>query len=91
MKMSQDKQAKRIQRLGWGQPNHLIQTPALADRGASKRMENQSGLPVEKKGVVPIFFATDDNYLPFLSVTLQSLRENSSLDYDYKHLHFTYN
>ena len=32
---------------------------------------------------VPIFTATDDNYIPFLAVTLQSMLENSSKDYLY--------
>lgn len=82
--MKQENQVGRIKRLGWNEADHLIQTPALADRGESKRAENEKGLPVEKKGVVPIFFATDDNYLPFLSITLESLRENSSKAYDYE-------
>lgn len=33
--------------------------------------------------VVPIFFAVDDNYAPFLGVALQSLTENASADYFY--------
>jgi len=33
--------------------------------------------------VVPIFFAVDDNYAPFLGVALQSLTENASPDYHY--------
>ena len=32
---------------------------------------------------IPIFTATDDNYVPFLAVTLQSLLENASKDYNY--------
>jgi len=32
---------------------------------------------------VPIFTATDDNYIPFLAVTLESMRENCSPDYKY--------
>lgn len=32
---------------------------------------------------IPIFTATDDNYIPFLAVTLQSMLENSSKDYKY--------
>ena len=34
--------------------------------------------------VIPIFFAVDDDYIPFLAVTLQSLIENSSKDYNYE-------
>ena len=32
---------------------------------------------------IPIFFASDDNYLPFLDVTLMSLIEHASKDYFY--------
>ena len=35
------------------------------------------------KGEIPIFFSTDDNYIPFLAVTLQSMLDNSSKDYKY--------
>ena len=35
------------------------------------------------KKVVPIFTATDDNYIPFLAVTLQSMIENASKNYKY--------
>ena len=37
----------------------------------------------QNKQVLPIFFAVDDGYMPFLAVTLQSLVENSSADYYY--------
>ena len=37
-----------------------------------------------KKNNVPIFFAVDDNYVPFLCVALQSLCDNCSKRYDYK-------
>lgn len=33
--------------------------------------------------IVPIFFATDDNYLPYLSVALRSMIDNASRDYTY--------
>lgn len=33
--------------------------------------------------VIPIFFAVDDGYVPFLAVALQSLTENSSKNYYY--------
>lgn len=36
------------------------------------------------KKVVPVFFATDDNYIPFLTVALSSMKQNASKDYDYK-------
>ena len=37
----------------------------------------------QNKKEIPIFFASDDNYLPFLDVTLVSLIENASKDYFY--------
>ena len=40
-------------------------------------------LSTEKK-IIPLFFATDNNYIPFLAVALQSLLENASKDYFYK-------
>lgn len=36
------------------------------------------------KKVIPIFFATDNNYAPFLSVTLKSMLSNASKKYFYK-------
>lgn len=41
--------------------------------------ENQTG-----KKIVPIFFAADDKYVPFLAVTLQSLKEHASLQNEYR-------
>ena len=37
-----------------------------------------------EKNVIPIFFATDNNYAPFLAVALTSLLDNASKDYFYK-------
>ena len=36
------------------------------------------------KPVIPVFFATDNNYVPFLAVSMTSLLENASDDYNYK-------
>lgn len=36
------------------------------------------------KKEIPIFFSTDDNYIPYLDVALRSLIENASSDYDYR-------
>lgn len=38
----------------------------------------------KEKRVIPIFFTVDDTYIPFLSVTLQSIVEKSSDDYHYE-------
>ncbi len=71
-------------RLGWNEADVPLTTPVKADRGASKAEENKRGEAKEKKGIVPIFFATDNKYLPFLSITLESIWENSSREYDYE-------
>lgn len=36
------------------------------------------------KKIIPIFFAVDNNYAPFLSVVIESIKANSSMDYIYK-------
>lgn len=36
------------------------------------------------KEEIPVFFAVDDNYIPFLGVALKSLMENSSKEYKYE-------
>ncbi len=38
----------------------------------------------EKRKEIPVFFAADDNYLPFLDVTLTSVKEHASKNYVYK-------
>ena len=35
------------------------------------------------KEIIPIFFAVDDQYIPFLAVTLQSIVEHSTEEYYY--------
>ena len=38
----------------------------------------------KNRDVLPIFFAVDNNYAPFLSVVIESIKANSSMDYIYK-------
>jgi len=38
---------------------------------------------MEKLETIPIFFAIDDGYTPFLAVALQSLIDNASINYNY--------
>lgn len=45
-------------------------------------MEN-SNIMLNVKKEIPIFFATDDNYIPYLEVALRSLITNASKDYNY--------
>ncbi len=72
-------------RRGWNEADVAHPTPWKSEFGASKKEENKkAGDCVAKKGVIPVFFAVDDNYLPFLSITLESLWENSSHEYAYE-------
>ncbi len=41
------------------------------------------------KRTVPVFFAADENYMPYLAVALTSLKENKSEGFDYK-IHVLY-
>lgn len=36
------------------------------------------------KTVIPVFYASDENYLPYLAVSLASLKENASKEYAYE-------
>ena len=36
------------------------------------------------KQIIPIFFSSDDNYIPFLSVAINSLISNASKEYNYE-------
>lgn len=41
-------------------------------------------MEIKQEGkIVPVFFATDDNYVPFLAVSIKSLLDNASKDYFY--------
>lgn len=37
-----------------------------------------------KNNIIPIFFSADDNYIPFLDVSIRSLIEHASKEYKYK-------
>ena len=41
------------------------------------------------KPVIPVFYAADDNYMPYLAVALTSLKENKTEDYEYR-IHVLY-
>ena len=36
---------------------------------------------ITNKKIIPIFFATDNHYVPFLAVSIKSLLDNASRDY----------
>ena len=46
-------------------------------------MLNMLNIKNEKRKEIPIFFATDDNYIPFLDIAIRSLKENASRNYNY--------
>ena len=46
-------------------------------------MESNSNVMLNVRKEIPIFFATDDNYIPYLEVALRSLITNASKDYNY--------
>ncbi len=41
------------------------------------------------KKIIPIFYAADENYMPYLAVALTSLKETKSAEYDYR-IHVLY-
>ena len=43
----------------------------------------ENNLKNKNKKLIPIFCATDDNYMPFLEVAMRSLKDNASKDYRY--------
>ena len=70
-------------RSGWNEADSYIYTIAKTEEGKSAKGKAASVAKEERK-IVPLFFATDDNYLPFLAVTIESLKENASKDFLYK-------
>lgn len=72
-----------LRRTGWGEADARIYTPVKTETGKSVQAKKAPAAKA-KKGTIPLFFAADDNYLPFLAVTLRSLKENSSKEYLYK-------
>ena len=51
----------------------------VLEENADKKDEND----MSDKKVIPVFFASDDNYVPFLAVSIKSLLDNASKDYFY--------
>ena len=49
-----------------------------------KETSTSKDLKKTKKKTIPVFFASDDNYLPFLTVALSSMKRNASKRYDYR-------
>lgn len=62
-------------------------TAAILPYQGAQILERRGLHAASKQGrrmTVPVFFAVDDNYLPFLDVALASLCENASKDCDYR-------
>lgn len=52
--------------------------------GTNRRSKDRRLGGRKAKRTIPVFFAADDNYLPFLAVSLKSVKDNASKDGDYK-------
>ena len=52
--------------------------------GEAKTLTQASVLPASQKTSIPVFFAADDKYLPFLDVAISSVVENASKQFQYK-------
>lgn len=63
---------------GWSETSARVYKPQ--ESAGRKRARAKA----KEKKVVPVFFAADDNYLPFLAVSLKSVKENSSENSVYK-------
>ena len=44
---------------------------------------------MNKKKLIPVFYASDENYMPYLGVALTSLKAHTNPDYTYK-IHVLY-
>ena len=57
---------------------------AIQNKGETMINTSKKGTNMKKvRKEIPIFTATDDNYVPFLAVTLQSMLDNASNNYNY--------
>ena len=62
-----EEQIGLLGRTGWGEADARIYTPAKTEVGKSVRAKGRPApAPKAKKGIIPLFFATDDNYLCLL-------------------------
>lgn len=56
----------------------------VADNNSLRGYNMPKNETIAKNGLIPIFFSTDDNYIPYLDVAIGSLIENASKEYNYK-------
>lgn len=49
-----------------------------------RRKNKNATAATKRKKIIPIFFAADDKYVPYLAVTLQSIKERISLENEYR-------
>lgn len=65
----------------------LVRKQAEAKLAKIDRLEKNGNTVSKKKNnnqVIPVFFASDANYLPYLSVSLHSLKDNCNKNHTYK-------
>ncbi|MBO5328445.1 MAG: glycosyltransferase family 8 protein [Clostridia bacterium] len=60
-----------------------IKSEKIAKQAADK-LKKIDELEKQSNKIIPIFFASDANYLPYLSVALNSLKDNANKNYVYK-------
>lgn len=58
-----------------GTPTGNNENPVIEKNGDKRTMSNKH---------IPVFFSTDDNYIPYLDIAIASLIENASKSYEYK-------
>ncbi|MBP3687365.1 MAG: glycosyltransferase [Alphaproteobacteria bacterium] len=64
------------------------QKPLFDNNIINKCIAAQKGIPYPsfKENLIPIVFASDNNYAPYLAVLMKSIMENASKDYNYEFL-----
>ncbi|MBQ8884874.1 MAG: glycosyltransferase family 8 protein [Clostridia bacterium] len=60
----------------------VMQQNSVFNTKRKQRMKNTRNTKARK--TVPVFFASDDNYVPFLTVAIHSMKKNASKSFDYK-------
>ena len=62
---------------------NINRTNEAIDKGDPKMKQTLNVFKNKTKREIPIFFATDDNYIPFLDIAVSSLLDNASKDFKY--------
>lgn len=68
-----------------GNAAEVMQEDSVFTTKRRQRMNNTKNTKNAKaRKTVPVFFASDDNYIPFLTVAIYSMKRNASKNCDYK-------